>query len=97
VVLDLIISADSATEEESMLAGSSKALASAGAPFRSTYVPEDSTARLRQRGFADIVMMSFQDRLRRNAGRLGGDYVKKRGEHVGRCTIIIDRVSAPAR
>jgi methyltransferase (TIGR00027 family) len=78
VVLDFIVSAGGAPDEDAMLAGSRKALASAGEAFRSTYAPDDFAARLRQRGFADVVMTSFQDWLHDNAERLGGHYVKKR-------------------
>jgi methyltransferase (TIGR00027 family) len=78
VVLDLVVSGGKASDEDAMLGGSRKALASAGEAFRSTYVPEDFAARLRQRGFADIRMTSFQDWLRDNAQKLGRHYVKKR-------------------
>jgi methyltransferase (TIGR00027 family) len=82
VVLDLIVSTGSAPDEDAMLAGSRQALASAGEAFRSTYAPDDFAARLRERGFAEIIMTSFQDWLRDNAERLGGHYVKKRNTSV---------------
>jgi methyltransferase (TIGR00027 family) len=78
VVLDLIVSGGSAPDEDAMLAGSRQAMASAGEAFRSTYAPEHFAAQLRKRGFADVIMTSFQDWLRENADRLGGHYVKKR-------------------
>jgi methyltransferase (TIGR00027 family) len=77
-VLDVILSAGAAPDDDAMLEGGRKALASQGEAFRSTYAPEDFAARLRRRGFADIVMTSFQDWLNENAERFGARYVKAR-------------------
>jgi methyltransferase (TIGR00027 family) len=73
LVLDLLTTSP-ARQSESMTQGGRQWLASAGEPFKSTYEPNVFNARLEQRGFTHIHMVSFHDWFLLHSARFHGRF-----------------------
>jgi methyltransferase (TIGR00027 family) len=81
LVLDLVTSGDGRPRDP-VLEGSRQLLHSIGEPFKSAYAPERFEARLRERGFDQIAMLSYPDWYRCQKERFDGRYSMPEGRSI---------------